>query len=214
MAAGDLFTSLSFKNIMQENESKRDMTMYKKNGKDEHGFILVTALLMMVVLTIMSTFAMTISNLEQRVTSNSEVFQNNFYAVEATTLEAAARLDQTDDAILLDSTTFPAWLKSDNPAIDLTQSVQWPSALIAPSGTTLNFSPVDITPPGYAPAGGDRIMHAAIDKGVCAGGSLTNPTMEERCYDVFGMYEVTRGTGKAYTGRMLMTVGYKKILYY
>jgi hypothetical protein len=185
--------------------------------KNERGAVLVVSLLMLVILSIMGAFAMTISMIEQKVTLNSEIFQHNFYSAEGTTLEAAAIIDQTDDSILLDPPAFPPWLKSQDPAIDLTFQAQWPSALIAPQGTTLNGAPTDITPPGYAPDGtsaGDRIWNAAIDNGICAGGSLTDPTKEEHCYDVYGMYDVNRGAGKAYTGRMLMTVGYKKVLYY
>jgi len=198
-----------------EMEIEKNTTQRLLRG-NEQGAVLVTALLILVILSIMSAFAMTISMIEQKVTYNSEIFQHNFYSTEGTTLEAAARIDQTDDTTLLDSTVFPAWLKQKNPGIDLTQSSQWPSALILPSETTLNSNPTDITPPGYAPDGtaaGDRIWHAAIDNGVCAGGSLTDPDKEEHCYDIYGMYDVKRGTGKAYTGRLLMTVGYKKVLY-
>ncbi len=53
---------------------------------------------MLVILSIMGAFAMTISMIEQRVTLNSEVFQHNFYSVEGATLEAAAVIDQTDDS--------------------------------------------------------------------------------------------------------------------
>ncbi len=184
---------------------------------NERGAVLVVSLLMLVILSIMGAFAMTISMIEQRVTLNSEIFQHNFYSVEGATLEAAAVIDETDDTILLNSGAFPAWLKVQNPAIDMRFSNQWPSALIAPAGTTLNSAPTNITPPGYAPdgtSGGDRIWNAAIDNGICAGASLTDPTKEEHCYDVYGMYDIKRGAGKAYTGRMLMTVGYKKVLYY
>ena len=185
---------------------------------NEKGAVLVVALLMLVILSIMGAFAMSISMIEQKVTSNSEVFQHNFYTVEATTLEAAARIeeDYTDDQLLdLVSSAIP-WLKLHDPAIDLRQSVQWPHAMILPSETELIITPTDITPAGYAPdttAAGDRIWHAALDRGICAGGSLTDPTKEEHCYDIYGMYDIKRGSGKSYTGRMLMTVGYKNVLY-
>ncbi len=60
----------------------------------------------------------------------------------------------------------------------------------------------------------DRIKYSAIDNGVCAGASLTDPTREERCYDVYGLYDVKRNENRAYSGRMMMMVGYKKVLYY
>ena len=191
--------------------------MKKTLFNNEQGAVLVVSLMMLVILSIMGAFAMTISMIEQKITLNSEVFQHNFYSVEGATLEAAAVIDQTDDSTLLNSGAFPAWLRAQNPAINLRFSNQWPSALIAPADTNLNIAPTNITPPGYAPNGtaaGDRIWNAAIDNGICAGASLTDPTKEEHCYDVYGMYEIKRATGKTYTGRMLMTVGYKKVLYY
>ena len=197
-------------------KSSKEAVMNPVLKNNEKGAVLVVALLMLVILSIMGAFAMSISMVEQKVTSNSEVFQHNFYAVEASTLEAAARIEETDDLTLLDNTAFPPWLKLSDPAIDLRQSVQWPSALILPSETTLNAGITNITPGGYAPDGstaGDRIWHAALDRGICAGGSLTDPDKEEHCYDIYGMYDVKRGPGKSYTGRMLMTVGYKNVLY-
>lgn len=182
---------------------------------NQNGAVLVVALLMLVILSIMGGFALTVSMLEEKVTKNSEMFQHNFYTLEATTLEGATEIFEEDDANLF-SPAF-AWLKLADPAIDLTQSAQWPSALITPRATTLNAAPADITPPGYTPDGttaGDRIWHAAIDNGICAGASLTNPALEEHCYDVYGMYDVKRGSGKTYVGRMMMQVGYKKVLYH
>lgn len=200
-------------------EFDQEAVMNSVIKNNENGAVLVVALLMLVILSIMGAFAMSISLIEQKVTNNSEVFQHNFYAVEATMLEAAARIEETDDADLLDlaAASVPlAWLKPSDPAIDLKQSSQWPHAMILPSETTLNVLPTDITPAGYTPDGtatGDRIWHAALDIGLCAGASLTDPTREEHCYDVYGMYDIKRGIGKTYTGRMLMTVGYKNVLY-
>ncbi len=196
---------------------------------NQTGAVLVVALMMLVILSIMGGFALTISSIERRVTNNSEVFQHNFYAAEAVTLEAATTIfEENDDDLNPPSGAPPAynWLKLDDPAIDLTQSSQWPSALIAPEETTLTegLSPfADITPPGYASdttSAGDRIWYAAIDNGTCgawtgSGGSLTGGpgAPQERCYDVYGMYDVKRGAGKTYNGRMMMTIGYKKVLY-
>lgn len=189
-------------------------------GRNERGAVLVLALLMLVILSIMGAFALTISSLEQRITSNSEIFQHNFYAVEAVTLEGAAALNQTDDAEFVDA-AYPDnidGLALDDPSINLRLSAQWHDANpgIVPEPTSLTAAAVDIRPPGYDSDGtvdGDRIWYARTDNGVCFGASLTDPDKEERCFDVYGMYDVKRGAGKAYTGRMLLTVGYKKIVY-
>jgi len=187
---------------------------------DESGFVLVTALMIMVILTLMGVASMTIRNTEQSIAKNSEVFQFNFYSVEASTLEGAATIAGMSDTILSDSTAFPGWLKNDGPAIDLRQSAQWPSAAIIPAGTSLNAvnygGATNITPPGYASDGtaaGDRIWYAATDLGPCGGGSLTDPTKVEKCYDVYGMYDVKSGAGKSYHGKMMLSVGYKRVVY-
>ncbi len=202
---------------------KKGLNLVKKND----GAVLVTALLMMVVLSIMSAFAMTVSMIERKVVSNSEVFQHNFYSAEGTMLEGGALLDQIPDATLQNPAAFPGWLRQEDPipanrTIFLDQSAQWPSALILPNDTTLNMDPTNLTPPGYASDGtaaGDRVWHAALDVGPCggaggtSGGNLANPNSTEQCYEIYGMYDVKRGPGKTYTGRMMMTVGYKKVIY-
>lgn len=188
--------------------------------KDEGGFVLVAALMIMIILTLMGVASMGIRNTEQSVAKNSEVYQSNFYSVESATLEGVATIAALDDAILNDSTSFPAWLRPDVPSINLRQSAQWPSATIIPAGTSLNATnhggATNITPPGYAPDGtstGDRIWYAATDLGPCGGGSLTDPTKVEKCYNVYGMYDVKSGAGKSYHGKMMLSIGYKRVVY-
>lgn len=200
----------------EKNKSVMPISLLSNEG----GFVLVTALMIMVVLTLMGVASMTIRNTEQSITKNSEIFQNNFYSVEAATLEGAATIAALNDAILSDSTAFPGWLKTDGPGIDLRQSAQWPSVAIIPAGTSLNAvnhgGATNITPPGYASDGtstGDRIWYAATDLGPCGGGSLTDPTKVEKCYDVYGMYDVKPGAGKSYHGKMMLSVGYKRVVY-
>lgn len=193
---------------------------YKRVLNNESGVVLVTTLLIMVVLAIMGTAAMTIRNTEQSITLNSEVFQHNFYAVEAVALEGAAAIENTSDTTLWNVSAVPTapalWLKlqEDPSVVDLSQSSQWPGT-VTPNDTTLDAGIVDITPPGYADDGtasGDRIWYAAMDVGIC-GGDLTDPTKREKCYDVYGMYDVKSGAGKAYHGRKMLQVGYKKVIY-
>jgi len=184
--------------------------------ENEKGAVLVTALLIMVVLTIMGAAAMSIRNTETRVAKNSEIFMRNFYALEAVALEGAASIEKLDDSVLLDSSAFPSWLKPDQTAIDLTDSDQWPSGLIMPEDTSLDTTDTDITPGGYASDGtstGDRIWYAGIDLGSCSTSSLTDPNRRENCYDVYGMYDVKSGAGKAFHGKMMLLLGYKKVLY-
>lgn len=196
--------------------------------KSQDGAVLVMALLMLVILSIMGAFALTISSVEQRVTMNSEVFQNNFYAAEAVTLEGAAMITETDDEDLLDfgGADYPTWLGEDHDGSNgftalLRQSNQWRKAggvagFPVPEDTDMNVDPINILPAGYnsdGTAAGDRIWYSAVDNGVCFMSSITDPTREERCYDVFGMYDVKRGAGKTYSGRLMLNVGYKKVVY-
>ena len=191
---------------------------------NERGAALVTALLVLVILTIMGTVAMMIRNTEQSIVLNSEVFQHNFYSLEGVTLEGAHVLDNINDKCLLnftDPSCPPAfnWLKpydATNAALKMTLQTNWPSGSILPKATSLNADPTRIIPPGYNDTGastGDRVWYSALDRGVCAGASLTDPTKTEKCYDVYGMYDIKRGGGKAYTGHMMLLVGYQQVVY-
>lgn len=186
---------------------------------NQNGMVLVTALLMLVVLTIMGVGAVTIRNTERSIAANSEIFQHNFYTVEAVALEGVAQIQQLSDAVLNSVSSYPNWLVPENPAIDLEDSSQWPSGLVIPRNTTLTGAATNITPPGYASDGtsaGDRIWTAAIDTGLASGSSVTygsgsgGTTTQERMFDVYGMYDVKPGAGKSYHGRMMLVVGYKK----
>lgn len=183
--------------------------------KNDSGMVLVTTMLIMVILLIMGTISVTIRNTEQRIVKNTEVFQTNFYALEGTTLEGVGEIVNLDDTVLASGgASFPTWLKVyDSSTMDLRDSSQWPSGFIFPLETNLDNGNTDITPIGYTDdvfANGNRIGFSSVDKGVC-GGSLTDPTKQERCYDVFGMYDVDKNSG--YSGKMMMLVGYKRVVY-
>lgn len=197
------------------NKQKSQYFIAGKILTEESGFVLITALMFMVILAIMGVASMSIRNTEQTVTQNAEIFQNNFYAVEAVTLEGATKIDAAPDATLKDVAAFPGWLKVKNPAtINLNLSAQWPGVVI-PADTSLNGGVTNITPPGYVSNGtaaGDRIWYAAVDLGAC-GGSVTDPTKVEKCYDIYGMYDVKPGAGKSYHGKMMLAVGYKRVVY-
>ena len=183
----------------------------------EQGFVLVTALLVLVVLSLMGIASMTLRDTEQKITKNVEIFQHNFYVLETTALEGTTTLDGLPDSVLANASSFPAWLKQENPSIDLRQSNQWPSGAILPANTSLTTPPVKITPPGYASngtAGGDRIWYAGLDKGACPYADLSDPDKIEECYDVYSMYDVKPGAGKSYTGKMMLLIGYKKVIYF
>jgi Tfp pilus assembly protein PilX len=194
---------------------------------NEQGFILVMALVMLVILSIMGTAAMTVRNTEVAVVANAEVMQNNFYALEAVTLEGTTALENTADGILLNVATAPLpWLKPNDPAtppvIDLSTSSAW----LNRSKDTELFTEVKIEKskiyrPGYTTAG-NRIQYAAVqgslasdatDYDLCKGSDRSDGTKLEKCYSVYGMYDVKSGVGKTYSGRRMLMVGYKKTVY-
>ncbi|MCP3892117.1 MAG: hypothetical protein GY702_25085 [Desulfobulbaceae bacterium] len=195
---------------------KKSMSVHRDTLVNEKGAVLVTAMLIMVVLTIIGSAAISVRNTETRIAKNSQIFLSNFYSVEAVALEGATAISDLDDATLLDSTAYPGWLKLEQGGLDLTQSAQWPSGLIIPTNTSLNAGATNITPGGYATDGttaGDRVWYASTDLGQCSNSSLTDPTRRENCYDVYGMYDVKSGVGKSYHGRMMLLVGYKRVVY-
>ncbi len=211
------------------------------SANNEQGFVLVMALMILVVLSIMGTAAMTVRNTEVMIATNTEIIQHNFYALEAVTLEGTAVIEETDDATLLNynnpAWVIPAdltWLQRNDPdlppVIDLSESGTWSGPQISPQVTSLDLpepaDPTDpnrfsIVPPGYANPP-DRIQYAAVqgnlnsdnnEYDICAGSDLSDITKQEKCYSVFGMYDVNSGGGKAYSGRRMLMVGYKKTVY-
>lgn len=213
-------------------------------ANNEQGFVLVMALMILVVLSIMGTAAMTVRNTEVMIATNAEIIQHNFYALEAVTLEGTTRFAEADDS---DFSKFlvkvlngevpvndPEWDDAkwtwfrpndpDNPPadiIDLSQRSTWTSTKITPNETGLKTSGFDIRPAGYVTPP-DHIHYAAVqgnlnsdsnEYDICAGSDLSDSTKREACFSVFGMYEVNSGAGKAYSGRRMLMVGYKKTIY-
>lgn len=197
-------------------------------AKDEQGYILVMSLLMLVVLSLMGTAAMTVRNTEVSIATNAEIIQHNFYTLEAVTLEGTTRFERTNlESFLADLfgdkpvnwADFP-WLRQNDPdippVVDLSKSSEWSSA--SSSQTNINV----IKPPGYGLNINDQIRYAALQGNlhsdanqydVCAGSDQSDPTKREGCFSVYGMYDVRSGTGKAYSGRRMLMVGYKKTIY-
>lgn len=199
---------------------------------DEQGFVLVLALFILVILSIMGGAAMTLRNTEMAIATNTEVMKTNFYALEAVTLEGVTEIenavdeDLRDDPKKLVSAAKYPWLRSndpdDPPVIDLSQNNQWDrlTAPIRPQETSLNIKPANYAPDNTA--NGDRIWYAGVEGNlasdsmsydICAGSDLSDPTKVEKCYSVHGMYDVKSGAGKAYAGKRMLMVGYKKIVY-
>jgi len=211
-------------------EKQRTNAHDPESARKEQGFILVFALMVLVVLSLMGGAAMMVRNTEQQLVGNTEIVENNFYTAETVTIEGATSIENMDDSILLKPASFPTWLQPDDDDATLrtllTDSSQWPNAKITPKGTSFTTGDRKITPIGYAPDGaatGDRLWYAGVQGNLrsdknsydqCSGSDLSEQTKVEKCYTVYGMYDVKSGKGKAYSGRKLLMVGYKKMLYY
>lgn len=212
-------------------------------ARNEQGFVLIMALLMLVVLSIMSAAALSVRNTEVSIASNGEIIQHNFYALEAVSLEGTAAIEATNNASLISYNdvdwsvpTELSWLQRNDPdqpvanLIDLSKGVTWSGDKITPQKTSLGLpesaDPADpdqfsIVPPGYD-GSQDRIQYAAVlgnlysstnQYAICKGSDLSDPGKQENCYNVFGLYDVKSGPGKAYSGYRMLMVGYKKTVY-
>lgn len=195
----------------------------------EQGFILILVLMILVVLSLMGGAAMLMRNTEQQLINNVEVVDTNFYAAETIAVEGATAIENTDDSILLKVASLPSWLRPDDDIATLrkllTHSAQWPNGSITPKETMFTSGDRKITPAGYVTDGTsatDRLRYAAVQGNLrsdnnsydlCAGSELNDQTKVEKCYTVYGMYDVKSGAGKAYNGRKLIMLGYRKTLY-
>lgn len=183
------------------------------------GFILVLTLVLLVILSIMGGAAIIVRNTEVQIAANTEMLKANFYAVEAVTLEGAVALAKLPDGTLLDVAAFPDWLKSSKAvSVNLQNNNQWSSRFIFPEETHLNQGANSIVPPGYAAhtAGSgakDRIQYAALDLGLCPGSSYSHGSRFEKCFSIYGLYDVKDGPEKAYPGQRLLNIGYKRVVY-
>ena len=192
-------------------------------GNDQ-GMVLVIALMVMVILSLLAAFATTMSNTERMIAANDEVYTHNFYGAEAVCVEAGANLEAIPNGNLKTTTTWGAgktypWLESAMPAdpdpdgdgqpgTDLELQANWPMAgapQVIPATTALP----NITPPGSAPP--DRIQYAAQKIGVS--GTLIMGQPQTSVFALYGMYDVNRGVGKSYTGKVLIAMGFKKLVY-
>lgn len=206
---------------------------------NNQGFVLVMGLMFMVVLSIMAAAAMVGRNTEQQIASNSEISDHNFYVAEAVAIEGLVTVHHAADNDLLNPGTPPfLWLQLATASAPLDQSSNWPNGPMVPKRTSLDGGFTDITPVGYNDTGsatGDRIWFAGLDMSCSGGGggaggggagggdgtfsphSIVESTGGvqpiSKCYEMFGMYDVKSGAGKAYHGKRLISIGYNKTIF-
>lgn len=192
--------------------------------ENDQGMVLVMALMVMVILSLLAAFATTMSNTERMIAANDEIYTHNFYAAEAVCVEAGANLEAIPNNNLKTTVTWGVgntypWLESamptdpdpdgdGTPGTNLELQANWPMAG-APQVIPATTAQANITPPGSAPP--DRIQYASQKIGVT--GSLIMGQPQTHVFALYGMYDVNRGAGKSYTGKVLIAMGFKKLVY-
>jgi hypothetical protein len=80
--------------------------------KNEHGSVMVLALIILVLLTLMGISATTTSTIEVEIAGNERAYKQNFYQSEAAAMVAARQLENTNATLLGDISTI-SWIKTD-----------------------------------------------------------------------------------------------------
>ncbi len=173
----------------------------KISADNEEGFILVTCLLVMVVLTVIGIAATKNTTVELQIAGNDKIYVTDFYFAEAHAYEAARRLEnETEDnlknadlAFDDNDETADGMIKSDTMA----DYNPLDEDLIEKLLTTTDLGDIAVA----SALGG---TFAAVDTGIAAGGSLAVPNSSQlHSFDVYG-YSSTKNSGT------LIRVGYKK----
>jgi Tfp pilus assembly protein PilX len=74
--------------------------------KDEKGMVIITAMMILVLLTIIGIASTTVSNTETKIATNEAVYQQNFYQAEGATMEAV----EVMEGMANPKTAAPGWL--------------------------------------------------------------------------------------------------------
>jgi len=166
----------------------------------EDGFVLVTSMLIMVVLTVIGLSATSTSTIELQIAGNDRIAKENFYAAEAASLDAAARLeDETSSDELMAARSSKRWLQSpdgqgEDPVGPETITATWQ----AEEFSNMLVSQID--------DGSSHVKLAAVDHGIAKGekgSSLKMTSTSVHAYHLYG-YSENRNSWE------LIEIGYKK----
>ena len=168
--------------------------------RDEQGFVLVIALLVMVALTIIGIAATSTTTLELNIAGNTKVSKINFYTAESAAYEGAQRLmNESSESVLLPAT---------NPAPQPTDFVRTAAAVSSPAAVDManldtdgdgsfDLNQSSITVP-------NTIIGEVITlNGVKSGSSLGMDTSRMYDYSAYGVSQANRG-------EVIIKVGVKK----
>lgn len=165
--------------------------------ENEDGFVLVTALLIMVLLTILGIAATNTAITELQISANDRDYKRNFYRAEGAVMEAAQILEnETDKEELLPGMTTKPWLQS----IDASDYSSYDDSMKKAvklmekaEGASLDDST-------------SEVRYATFSRGVAKGSkgaslSMSGTTVRE--YSVYGRSEERAGD-------VMVEIGYKK----
>ena len=159
-------------------------------AKNEEGFVLVTALLIMVLLTILGIAATNTAIMEMQISANERDYKRNFYRAEGAVMEAAQILEnETDKEELLPGITTNPWLKSvDDSAYPTPYDLMTVAGLASLDDSS------------------SEVHYATFSRGVVKGAkgaslSMSGTTVRE--YSVYGRSEERAGD-------VMIEIGYKK----
>lgn len=88
--------------------TKEDCQYHRSIASSEDGIVIVTALMVMVMLTIIGFLAIEVSNTEVQIAGQEVVYQQNFYQAEGAVIEAVGELEAVSDPV----NNPPAWLET------------------------------------------------------------------------------------------------------
>lgn len=170
-------------------------------AKNEEGYVLITALLIMVILTILGVAATNTAIIEMQISANERDYKRNFYRAEGAVMEAVQIFEnETDREELLPAMTTTSWLKS------ITDPVYKP---VYYSGIPPNLDSL-MTVAGLASLDDStndvHVDYAAFSRGVAKGAKGASLSMSGTTVHEYSVY----GQSAERAGEVMIEIGYKK----
>ena len=161
------------------------------NMKDEKGSVLIVALLMIVFLSLLGIASTTTSTVEVQIAGNDRNYKQNLYRAEAAAMEAAQRLDNETDTLVLENKSH-IWLH-DNDMMTVVNNWDFDNVGGDDNSETVNA--------GIDP---DSTTHfSVVDMGIAPGSSLS---MGDTNLHEFAIYGLTQTS----SGETLVEIGFRK----
>jgi len=168
--------------------------MMNNTINNEHGFVLITSLLMLTVLMIIGIAATNTTTIELQISGNDKLAKQNFYNAEAAAMECAQRLENNNDKDTL---------------IPVRSDYSW--LFNKPASTSSVFSNVNepftaASDPWQVSTMDNDLQFGAIANGKVKGKSASSLNMSSSSVYGFSLYgQATKGNG-----RKVIEIGYRK----